>query len=728
MAMKTARRVTSCEEGDELWGGWGYDNADSEGEGFSNGQGREGGLSGMGQVQETAGVGGNRAGRLESVYGPGAPGFSCAGVGGAGSVPGREGPDLYYGPGGRAANGGPVNTQGAAPAPRHRRRLRVQRSRPELSEGSSEEFLELSSESSDDVQDVDANGVPIPVVEEGVRWDFRDETWNTCGFEYEPQPRPFLGTRGPIEYNHRLPTSMQLFNLFWPWTILRDIVNETNRYARQDDGAGGTMEGRRWEQLTMAGLKAFMAIHIYIGLKKQPNLKTYWMHDSIFHCDTISNIFTRQRFQDLRRCLHITNPAQYENVQRDDPAYDKIHQTRWLVDAIRERCKAAWNLGKKLTIDEMMVRYKGTYSPIRQYMPNKPLKWGLKVWCLACSVSKYVWNFYFYCGKSQAVNPPLIPIVPDPPIVMPGEPTVDPPLATMKPQPVQPPRARRGEAKLAHEVVLNMVSGFEGRGHLLVMDNYFSSIGLFQELLAKGIYATGTMRTNRIGLPADLKDTKSFKRSSQGTTEWRMHSSRSISCVMWKDKRPVLLNSTHARPIQPPCERLIITVPRRNGSVRENIQTSPILLEYTTDMRGVDVADQLRASYSCQVWSHKWWHRIFFFLLDMTIVNMYIVYLAHVTYSRSPRTPMIHLQFKVGLCEALLDGWQMRNELLEEDGELPNYCMPTYSCLRKPCVVCEVYSPHFFCHACGDKWMCHRKGCYKTWHDALYRCRNGRNR
>jgi hypothetical protein len=39
-------------------------------------------------------------------------------------------------------------------------------------------------------------------------------------------------------------------------------------------------------------------------------------------------------------------------------------------------------------------------------------------------------------------------------------------------------------------------------------------------------------------------------------------------------------------------------------------------------MRGVDVSDQLQASYSYQVRSHKWWHRIFYFLLDMTIVNI----------------------------------------------------------------------------------------------------------
>jgi hypothetical protein len=51
---------------------------------------------------------------------------------------------------------------------------------------------------------------------------------------------------------------------------LRAIVDETNCYAGEDDGNSGTRGGEKWDPLTIAGLKAFMAIHIYIGLKKQP--------------------------------------------------------------------------------------------------------------------------------------------------------------------------------------------------------------------------------------------------------------------------------------------------------------------------------------------------------------------------------------------------------------------------------------------------------------------------
>jgi hypothetical protein len=56
---------------------------------------------------------------------------------------------------------------------------------------------------------------------------------------------------------------MQLFSLFWPWTILTTIVDETNCNADENSREGGTRGSNMWEHFTIASLKAFMAIHLY---------------------------------------------------------------------------------------------------------------------------------------------------------------------------------------------------------------------------------------------------------------------------------------------------------------------------------------------------------------------------------------------------------------------------------------------------------------------------------
>jgi hypothetical protein len=40
-----------------------------------------------------------------------------------------------------------------------------------------------------------------------------------------------------------------------------------------------------------------------------------------------------------------------------------------------------------------MVMYKGKYCMVRQYMPKKLVRFGIKVWAATDAISKYLWNF-----------------------------------------------------------------------------------------------------------------------------------------------------------------------------------------------------------------------------------------------------------------------------------------------------------------------------------------------
>ena len=61
-----------------------------------------------------------------------------------------------------------------------------------------------------------------------------------------------------------------------------------------------------------------------------------------------------------------------------------------------------------------------------------------------------------------------------------------------------------------------MVHGLDNKGHVLVMDNYFTGIGLFQKLLKRAIYAMDTVKNNCVGLPRSLCNTKEFHKNVQG--------------------------------------------------------------------------------------------------------------------------------------------------------------------------------------------------------------------
>ena len=62
---------------------------------------------------------------------------------------------------------------------------------------------------------------------------------------------------------------------------------------------------------------------------------------------------------------------------------------RFLIDALNQRYEVVYKPDGHLSIDESMIKFKGRLS-FRQYLPNKPIKWGIKVWAMCESKTGYM--------------------------------------------------------------------------------------------------------------------------------------------------------------------------------------------------------------------------------------------------------------------------------------------------------------------------------------------------
>jgi hypothetical protein len=155
-------------------------------------------------------------------------------------------------------------------------------------------------------------GDDVAIDETSVNHLFRDETWNQIHSTFDPPLREFIGARSPLRHFHHFSSFMMLWEFFWPGHVMHRIVRETNRYAMERDANGNTCRGTSWVEFTVAELKAFIACTMLIGLKRQLNRKTYWNKRGLFYqCPVILHIFTRERFQALTNCLHLTPPDAY---------------------------------------------------------------------------------------------------------------------------------------------------------------------------------------------------------------------------------------------------------------------------------------------------------------------------------------------------------------------------------------------------------------------------------
>jgi len=161
-----------------------------------------------------------------------------------------------------------------------------------------------------------------------------------------------------------------------------------------------------------------------------------------------------------------------------------------------------------------------------------------------------------------------------------------------------------------HNTVANLTRGVEGFGHKLYMDKFFSSPDLY-DLAQKKIFCCGTVRLHRKSMPKDLKPkTPRLKRS-----DIRVRTRGDLTAVVWKDKRDVcLLTNIHDPP--------------REGNYHDehgNGIKLAIVADYNRHMGHTDNSDRMANSYtaSCQKW--KWTKKLFFHLLDLAIVNSYIL-------------------------------------------------------------------------------------------------------
>ena len=96
----------------------------------------------------------------------------------------------------------------------------------------------------------------------------------------------------------------------------------------------------------------------------------------------------------------------------------------------------------------------------------------------------------------------------------------------------------------------------------------------------------------------------------------RAHRAGKVMAMQWQDKRTVTILSTTGS-----CN--LVQVKMCRGVIKEKPEVVEL---YNQNMLGVDKMDQLATYYSFLRKSVKWWRKVMFWLLEVSVVNSYIVY------------------------------------------------------------------------------------------------------
>ena len=148
----------------------------------------------------------------------------------------------------------------------------------------------------------------------------------------------------------------------------------------------------------MEELKRALAIVIMMGIVRYPSIEDSWVTTWPFASTTFSLIMSPDRFSLVLCFLHLNDNTKY--ISKGEPGHDPIFKLRPFLDPLITNFQAAYSLGREISIDESMVGFKGHLWFI-QYMPKKPIKWGMKAYVSADSVTGYTYNWKLYTGNAK---------------------------------------------------------------------------------------------------------------------------------------------------------------------------------------------------------------------------------------------------------------------------------------------------------------------------------------
>ena len=514
---------------------------------------------------------------------------------------------------------------------------------------------------------------------------------------------PFTPSR-PVGYHFGRPLlrntmtkAVEFFYLFFTVDMIGNIVTHTNSYANEHIFSGThqtyAQPDGSWEDATADEIKRLIAILIYFGLVKVVgDVEKYWSKKTLFHGLWARAFLSRKRFKALMALLHVVDPA------TEDKA-DKLRDVESFINYFKSRCLDLYQPRQNLAVDERMVKSRHR-SGIRQFIKDKPTKWGIKLWVLADSSNGYTVDFNVYIGKAAGQNV-----------------------------------SANG---LGYDVVMKLLRPFVNQGYHLFVDNFYTSLTLFKALFNQGILATGTIMETRRDFLASLKNSKGWaKGKERGTMRWERVSP--CLALQWVDNKVV---------------SLLTTIDNANdyGQVNRKCKTAGVwatkvvsqpkaIANYNKYMNAVDRSDQILATNNVNRKCMRWWKTLFFHLIDIAVVNSFLLFKEH--QAKFPDNVDLHRPSHYSLGDFREEIVRQLCDLPECDvppvlssvkpapprpSEFKTVHIPRFTDVQRRCVVCVKkgrgeFKVRSFCSApqCEGKYMhVTTKNCFEEFHSEEY--------
>jgi len=233
--------------------------------------------------------------------------------------------------------------------------------------------------------------------------------------------------------------------------LLINICNWTNKYAEaRRDRIRRESHERKWEALSLEKLKGFIGVLILIPMVQKPRFHDYWSENALTGTPGLRQIFFWDEFYSIKKNIRFHDGENFNNA-------DPFYRFRPLFSEILDNTNELYKPPKLLALDESMVKFDGR-SVYKVYMPQKPIKYGFKIYSVVPSDFPIVLNMAIHDGKKRTLV----------------------------------------------NIVCNLLTPFQGKGHVVHMDKYYMTPKVVKALQQMEIGTVGMCMRNRLHLSNEI--------------------------------------------------------------------------------------------------------------------------------------------------------------------------------------------------------------------------------
>ena len=285
------------------------------------------------------------------------------------------------------------------------------------------------------------------------------------------------------------------------------------------------------------------------------------MRKKMYYCDAIiflsfNIVISRNRFKEI--CSKVRFDIRSNRSMHDKEAAISLIWTPFI-----ECCKKNFVPFENLTVDEQLCNFRGRVK-FRTYIPTKPGKYGIKIWCLADAKTSYLVNAQIYLGKVGNT-----------------------------------PESNQGE-----RIVRELCEPVLDKGYTITTDNFFTTMNLARYLKSRHTALVGTIKKSRRFLPSIITE-----KSRETGSMFLYHDNITICRYSEKPGKYVLLLSSQ----------------HQLGLIEENNKPE-IVNSYNASKAGVDTLDQLVRFYTTKRRSKRWPVVLFYNMVDIAAYNAYVLF------------------------------------------------------------------------------------------------------